>query len=226
MMRDSRKTRQYFDEYLETNEKRISKFELQFQTLPLENEVGRLACMTFIAELYRNRILALYSSGAPISSIKELYPLYVKYFTGSIDKTVGYYDVLECISLAVLFDAHSYLPKLKDVLMKSNLRDCLTDTFINYLDKSWEIGENVICCDWYLSFLKCGIQERSSYLKTYLEKKWYKSHKDAAWYDNHKSTAATYVGYWCFEVAALTKIYNIQDSPLWEYYPYDLAHCC
>ena len=224
MIRDFRKTGQYFDEYLAANEKRISRFELQFRALPLENEEGRLACMTFIAELYRNRILALYSSGSPISFIKELYPLYVKYFAGSADITVGYYDVLECISLAVLFDAHSYLSELKEILIKSNLRDCLTDTLINYLDKSWEIGKNDICCDWYLSFLKCDIQESPAYLKTYLEKKWYKNHNNAAWYDNHKSTAKTYVGYWCFEVAAITKIYNIQDSPLWEYYPYDIAH--
>ena len=36
----------------------------------------------------------------------------------------------------------------------------------------------------------------------------------------------TYCGYWCFEIAALAKIFSVDDSEFKKhpYYPYDLAH--
>ena len=41
---------------------------------------------------------------------------------------------------------------------------------------------------------------------------WYKHHKGAYWYNTHESKNDTYCGYWCFEIAALAKIFSVDDS--------------
>ena len=55
--------------------------------------------------------------------------------------------------------------------------------------------------------------------------KWYNLNKDAPWYNNHLKTSS-YRGYWAWEVAAVAKILQIDDSDLKDnpYYPYDMVH--
>ncbi|WP_449029267.1 PoNe immunity protein domain-containing protein, partial [Prevotella jejuni] len=55
--------------------------------------------------------------------------------------------------------------------------------------------------------------------------KWYNLNKDAPWYNNHLKTSC-YRGYWAWEVAAVAKILQIDDSDLKDnpYYPYDMVH--
>lgn len=55
---------------------------------------------------------------------------------------------------------------------------------------------------------------------------WYDKHSDAYWYNSHLSPNDTYCGYWCFEIAALVKIFKINDTKLRDnqYYPYNLVH--
>ena len=55
--------------------------------------------------------------------------------------------------------------------------------------------------------------------------KWYNLNKDAPWYNNHLKTSS-YRGYWAWEVAAVVKILQIDDSDLKDnpYYPYDMVH--
>ena len=204
--------------------KRITRFREQLKTLKNDNVIGRLACVAFIEDLYLNRIYALYSSGASIHDIKEIYPLFLEYFIQSLDETVGYFDVIDAISLGVLLDAKDSLPALKLIVQQTNMRDKLTDTLLHSMDDTWPIVELDLCCTWFMEFLKCAEMERGDYLKRYLTKRWYRDHRDASWYDSHKSTENIYVGYWSFEVGAVAKIYGVQDSSEWPYYPHDLVH--
>lgn len=223
-MRDNRKSEQYYEDYLLDNEQRISKFEGQLKSLLPENTIGRLACRAFISDLYRDRILALYSSGASIPQIKDVYVSHMEHFASSIDETLGYFDLIESIALAVLLDMNDFAPTLESILIRSGLRDYLTDSLVNWMDKTWEVQTNNVSCTWFMEFIKCDDSKKSIYLQNYLREKWYKDHREAAWYDNHKSSADTYVGYWSFEVAAVAKVFGVQDNPTWKYYPYDLVH--
>ena len=76
-MRDLIKDAKYYEDYLALNTKRLSRFQDQLKMLENDNVTGRQGCAAFIADLYRSRICALYSSGSCIRDIKELYPLYV-----------------------------------------------------------------------------------------------------------------------------------------------------
>lgn len=55
---------------------------------------------------------------------------------------------------------------------------------------------------------------------------WYGNMKDCYWYDNHKGKdGGGFFGYWCWEAAAVSVAYNIDDSQFrdLQYYPKDMA---
>ena len=104
-MRDTIKNNKYYEEYLTLNEKRLKRFQHQLETLPPDNALGRQNCVAFIANLYWSRICALYSSGARITEIAEIYPQYIKYLVQSGKPYEGYFDVIDAVSLCVLLKA-------------------------------------------------------------------------------------------------------------------------
>lgn len=223
-MRELIKDAGYYEAYLAQNMKRLTRFQEQLKTLESDHVTGRRGCAAFIASLYRSRICALYSSGSCIHDIEEIYPLFLEYLVQAFVPSEGYFDVIDAISLRVLLDAKDGLPALKLIVQQTNMRNKLTDTLLHSMDDTWPIIESDDCCSWFFKFMECTAAERKDYLRQYLTKKWYRDHRDAAWYDCHKSSADTYVGYWSFEVGAVAKIYGVQDSPEWPYYPYDLVH--
>lgn len=223
-MREIIKNAQYYEAYLAQNMKRIARFQEQLKTLKPDNVAGRNACAAFIACLYRSRLCALYSSGASIHDIEELYPLFLEYLVQGVIPAEGYFDVIDAISLGVLLDAKESLPELKLIVRQTNMRNKLTDTLLHSMDDTWSIVESDDRCAWFLEFLKCAESDRGDYLKRYLTKRWYRDHRDASWYDCHKSSFDIYAGYWSFEVAAVAKLYGVHDSPELPYYPYDLVH--
>ncbi|HGS4994387.1 TPA: DUF1911 domain-containing protein [Vibrio cholerae] len=67
-------------------------------------------------------------------------------------------------------------------------------------------------------------EERQESIKKYLLT-WYKSMKDCYWFDRHKSRISNYFGYWAFETALVTVLYDLDDSSYRDmlYYPKDLV---
>ncbi|WOX54290.1 type VI secretion system immunity protein [Aeromonas sp. CD] len=66
--------------------------------------------------------------------------------------------------------------------------------------------------------------ERQASIKQYL-KGWYKGCKECYWHDRHKAKHAIYFGYWAFEAALVTLLYELDDSSYRDmrYYPKDLV---
>lgn len=65
---------------------------------------------------------------------------------------------------------------------------------------------------------------RQAYVKQYL-KTWYKGMKDCYFYDLHKNKGLLFFGYWAFEAAMVTVLYDLDDSDYSHmlYYPKDLV---
>ena len=169
-MRDTIKSIEYYEEYLTLNAKRLERFQHQLETLQPDNISGKQNCAAFIANLYWSRICALYSSGAHIADIKKIYPQYVKYLVQCVIPQEGYFDVIDAVSLGVLFEAKECLPDLKLVLQQTNMRNKLSDTLLCSLDGTWDISELDLHCTWFSEFQKCTITDREKFLKAYVTK--------------------------------------------------------
>ena len=143
----------------------------------------------------------------------------------------GFEGLVNAISLAVLLGTNTNeLERLKTLLNEHNIKDCIIDNMMYYLDPKWEVstievkfpkvyeilGEIVTCNN---------LDKRKELLKQYLDE-WYSRNDFTAWHDSHKSKQASYNGYWSFEAGAIAKVLKIDDRDLKEqqYYPYDLVH--
>lgn len=71
-------------------------------------------------------------------------------------------------------------------------------------------------------------KEKQEDFKEYLEA-WYPGMRGTAWYDSHKNQsprgAGGYFGYWAFEAAVISYLYDVDDAPFRNHlvYPKDLA---
>lgn len=221
MMRDKRKDAKYFETYLLEVRQNISEYYELYNNIPAENQYGKTSCLGYIAHLYRNELVAMYSAGYPIPDIQRSFQQCMEATLLSVNDNQSYHPILELLALAVLLD-YKRPDVVREILEKTGIQNMLSDIFVHYLDENWLIGENVSWCPWFSDFCKCPLEERSKFLEQYLSQKWYKGHKDDDWYNNHKSKL--YTGYWGFEIAAVAKIYGVPDSEKWPYYPYDLVH--
>jgi len=147
------------------------------------------------------------------------------------DKSYGMYDqIIWILSLAILCEiSNDDFKRIVAVLKRDNATDRLIKTLVNYRLPNEFDGSSYIQKSPYadLDMLVTGQNKSTSFIKNYLDKKWYQGHDDAPWYDSHKRTKVnTYFGYWAWEVGALVKIFNINDKELekQKYYPYRAVH--
>ena len=223
-MRDHKKGKEHFEVYLQETDQNIVEYSELFKKIPSENQLGKMSCLGYIAHLYRNKLVAMYSAGFPIPEIQEQFQYCIEATMESIDENQSYHPVLELLALAVLLD-YDNVDVIRNILRKTSIENKLTDTFAHHLDKNWPITENTDWCPWYAEFLQCPSESRSMFIQQYLSQKWYRNHKDDDWYNSHNAKNYNgYAGYWAFEIAAIAKIFDVPDSRDWTYYPYDMVH--
>ena len=219
-MRDTLKTKAYFDEYISEESERAIKFKNKIASGTLAADRD-LPVKRKLLSIRINLLIAKYSSGV---STDELRSEFLQ-IAGTVEDCWGaesYDENLRLLSLCVLFNAGD---DIKDRVAKLIREKVEIDSLIEYLYSGESQGSFSLCYpDVYSDMwdMLCG--GNIAAIKGYLQKKWYKSHRDSYWYDAHKSKERLYFGYWAFEVAALMKVLNMDaaglDGAL--YFPYDL----
>ena len=173
------------------------------------------------------QIRARYSRGDSIQELKPLLTDALHYFLLAWDDATAYTDVLSYASLCVLLDvdAGKFLAFLEE---KQYL-----DHNLFFLLRAKTVPEVLIWQDQPDQLLKRITESDPAsavvLLKEYLDKLWYPQFKSEPWYNSHKpenKNAQAYLGYWCFESAAVVKVMGLDDGILKgePYYPYDLVH--
>ncbi|PTX59809.1 uncharacterized protein DUF1910 [Kordia periserrulae] len=135
----------------------------------------------------------------------------------------AYHQMLMIMSLAVIFDvSKDKFATIVQLIDRDNVKDFLYEHFIRYYFPDRE----KITEESYIKFFAIPKMNKrivdilenddkttlSKNLKQYLDKYWYKTHKDFSWYDSHKKYPNAFYGYWAFEVAALVKMKDLDDS--------------
>lgn len=224
-MRDQIKDLEYFNDFLQEEQARITRFSDKLANGEVKPE-RQLPVKTKIHDLKLGILTARYSRGDELSVLEGEYAELLKSWE-EVWEPDNYNKNLKMISLGVLFEGDIVLAKeMKAMLKAANIDDWL----LNFLLCSW-IGSGMENKDGDLIFPKdfSLIQEvvlthnRRESLQEYLSC-WYR--EDCGCYEAHKSSQKIYYGYWSFEAGAVAKILNIDDTGMEQmlYYPYDLAH--
>lgn len=223
-MRDSIRTKAYFDEFIAQEKERICKFQDKLNSGSIDDERVPLINNKIIY-LKTDLIIAKYSRGDSINDIKNEFEELIDMVCEKGDVSI-YEDNLCLASLAYLLGVNSdKMMRLRSKLMESETYDYLID-FV-FLGSESDIDINKISFQREYKKLTKYIDDRTK--ETFLKylRGWYRSHLHSSWYDSHKNEKfKLYFGYWCFEAGAIAKRFQLDDNDLQneQYYPYDMVH--
>lgn len=215
-------TDEYFQNKMESERKRIDKFESVLNNLEPSNVKGRRIAKIHLANLYLNCVKLTYSKGKSFEKMFSDYMKFLEYYREVSTSNDSIYDIIDILSIGVLLQnrKNQFVDYLDEIVLKFDSNDGMITFFMDYLkDKTSQRTASVI--NYFNVLLKT--EDKVKILKEELEV-WYDKHSDAYWYNSHKSKNNTYCGYWCFEIAALVKIFCVDDALLREnqYYPYEM----
>ena len=223
-MRDTLRTKEYFDKFILEELEDIQMFEDSLEKGEIEKD--RIdSIKDEVLQIKVGIIIAKYSRGDPIDTIKKEFEDMIDSFCESWDGEI-YEDNLCFASLAYLLGLdNTQLNRIRNKLKESDTYDYLIDFVLVGVDDAQDNSE-ISFPRPYKQLLKCINGEDKYAFKKYL-RGWYKGCQESSWYDTHKiEDDNLYFGYWCFEAGAVAKRLGFKDDDLQneQYYPYDMVH--
>ncbi len=224
-----------FSELIQLNKTSIQKFKNAMET-GLANPDRFRELKSAIFDNYLDIAQAQFSNEDKKENIRQTVLNSITAFEDSFEFVKGfgqYDDMVWLLSLAILCNIdEAHFTRIVNVLQRDKANDRLLEKLIHYKlpnERLSGYGNNYIQREPYshLDSLVVGYNKTTTYIKQYLDKKWYQGHSDAAWHNTHLNTKVNcFAGYWAWEVAALVKIYGIDDTSLQsqKYYPFRAVH--
>lgn len=215
-------TKKYFQNKLDSERKRIDRFECALNDLETSNIKGIRIGQIHLANLYLNCIKLTYSKEKSFHKMFPDYMKFLEYYKAVCTPNDSMYDIVDVLSIGVLLEDRKkeFIGYLDEILLKYESNDGIITFLMDYL-KDRTLQRTISKIDYFNVLLIS--EDKVKILKKELEL-WYDKHSDAYWYNSHKSKDSTYCGYWCFEIAALAQIFGLDDTSLREnqYYPYEI----
>ena len=225
MFRDKYKDENYFQKKYDFNfkafERREGK-EHKERVLPQYINKYYISQSTYAEKLLRIN----YALGNSLDEVFKWFKISLRYYQLSYGAFESIYDLMDYLSLAVLFEdrKEEFIEDVEKIFSKyqsfvdsgEQYEDGFIETLALYLLKG-EV-ENFHS---HLEYLNMIGNDADSVIEA--QKFWYYAHSEASWYGTHKIEDA-YYGYWSFDTAALCKMRGIYDERLkdLDFFPYDL----
>ena len=218
-MRDFQKDKIYFSNFIKETNQRVIKFEkllAELQKSNPEDDGLEMRGSIILAGIYREKFIALYSSGEEINNeMKEVYFKWLEKAEIVSNDEYSYVDLLWLVSIAILLDLQEELSERLSAMAKK-LK--MNDGFIEYLLNP--SAENLKNLSFFMAkpysewgkIVTAPDHKKITLIKKYLTSKWYRSHDEEGWYDSHLSNEDIYSGYWSFESGAMVKVLGLDDS--------------
>jgi hypothetical protein len=238
-IRDKIKNRKHFEKLL-SEEKEIIKQRNEIISKSNQNDTNSYIYYA-IANNYMNLIKITYSLGVKIKDLRETYIVSLQSFLlGFESNEPMYFDILNRVALGFLLNiSNENFKQLADYVQRMDEQakpaDWTPDQLLWFIlnsrlieDEKQTYADKLAFPKLYKGLFKLtqisDAQEAKKVLEDYMGK-WYNLNKNAPWYNSHLKKNC-YRGYWAWEVAAVAKIMNIDDSDLKDnpYYPYDMVH--
>ena len=223
MFRDKYKDKDYFIKRLEFN----SEAFYDFEEMASEIQDNRMSRFYLIQSGYSEKLLNInYSLGHSLDEVFKWFKISLRYYQLSYGAFESIYDLMDYLSLAVLFEdrKEEFIEDIEKIFSKyqtfvdagEQYEDGYIDTLALYL-----LEGQVENFRSHLEYLNMIGNDADSVIEA--QKFWYYAHSEASWYDTHKTDDA-YYGYWSFDTAALCKMRGIYDERFkdLDFFPYDL----
>ena len=214
MMRDHRKDKKYFSDYIAFQKKCISA-KCEKLSLCSPNDAEKRARIKLSLMDYRmNLLIAEFSNG---TSERDLVPLLDQCCTTVCDYgKINYETALRLLSLGVLLSTKETLLALTKQFSSFIETDKILKCLSEYLNGDHlTLAGDILIPEVYSPldqfFNAESVSERVDDLNHYLNV-WYESCKGAAWYNSAESKYPVYYGYWSFESAALAKVFYLDNK--------------
>lgn len=185
-----------------------------------------------IFRMIMEMIRAKYSLGLQCDEIEKLYTQGIIYAVDIGYKEIGYVNILQFISLGVLFEiSRDKMEILIKMIDEENVDDILLDCLVRLYGLKRKIHsssfQREIPYREMMEIVEVASNDKekaSAMLKDYTETDWLMGHSDYGWTTAYKEVG--YYGLWSFEAGAFAKILQIEDIQLKKsiHYPYDLTH--
>ena len=219
MIRDNRKSIDYFENYIAYQNERIRKKKEKLSACGDDKSKAErinLSLIKFEIDLFYAEFSLGTGKSELIASLNDAID------TAAKMPEIDYESLLNLLALSVLLENN----KKAQILIEDHKGMIYEDKLLKFLaiylkenDIKWE-GKFIIPAVYsgleniYIS------DDKESVLLEYLSG-WYEDHKDTSWYGADRRNNDTYVGYWSFESAAIAKVLKIDESKLEKnvYYP-------
>ena len=225
MFRDEYKDENYFQKKYDFNFKAFERREGQDHR---ERVLPQYINRYYLSQSsYSEKLLRInYSIGHSLDEVFKWFKISLRYYQLSYGAFESIYDLMDYLSLAVLFEdrKEEFIEDIEKIFSKyqsfvdsgEQYEDGFIETLALYLLKG-EV-ENFHS---HLEYLNMIGNDADSVIEA--QKFWYYAHSEASWYDTHKTEDA-YYGYWSFDTAALCKMRGIYDERFkdLDFFPYDL----
>lgn len=214
MSRDSRKTKQYFDKYINDQYNRLEEFENLLQTITVDKHPQiYLYLYNLKFDLYNAR----YSTGSLKSELKSDVIDLLEYAKNKNEIT--YMESIDILSLCILYNIKDF-----DFNLLTE-RDTLIESLIAYITEGeYSKISEIKYPDSMQEFATIINKKDQELLLTYIKNKWYQSNDEMSWYNSHLNTEEVYTGYWSYLAAAIIKSFNMNKANFstCEFIPIDL----
>lgn len=223
MFRDKYKDKKYFEEELVFNGETFNEFEDMKSSVIKD----KLKSFYVVQSGYAEKLLRInYAVGNSLDEVFKWFKISLRYYQLSYGAFESIYDLMDYLSLAVLFEdrKEEFIEDVEKIFSKyqsfvdsgEQYEDGFIETLALYLLKG-----DVENFHSHLEYLNMIEDDADSVIEA--QKFWYYAHSEASWYGTHKTEDA-YYGYWSFDTAALCKIRGIYDQRFkdLDFFPYDL----
>ncbi len=242
-MRDILCDEKYLEKKIRLNEEQIEKkfdkiialqedIKNKVQRFPKKNEDIIFDTQKSIFQLINELLRARYSIGYSCDLLEEIYVRGIQLFGNIGYRDIGYVNFLQFFSIGILLEVS--VEKLQILVNKAD-QEYMDDVLFDILVDIYGIKRKIKSTSYQegspyknlVEIIKLAMIDKkkaSEELKDYVSKKWLKGHIGYGWVNAHKEYG--YVGFWSFDAAVITKVFELDDGKLKSdnHYPYDLAH--
>ncbi len=226
----------YFDDYVAGATQSILLFEAKAKAPDTKPAHRRRLCYTIFREKLQ-LLIARYSRGEDNSVLQAMFPQVVAALTDyhsedayepfDFQNLDDYVRALWLVSFAILFDAGDQCVNQLYLLINQEGQDALFDWLVALCVSGYSATSSLLYANPYAplySALDATDKERNRLIDQFL-KQYYEGMRTTYWHNTHLKEQTGFFGYWCFELAAVVKMLQIDDSTFANnlFYPRDLT---